>query len=120
MTHKLTQLRKTLTWDVENCKSDLAKWTEKFTNDPSHALEWSENTFFVASKLRVAQMVLAWAGNEETDEAFASLQEMVNQEAMRLAGRRQSSTSAPSNLYNDFERVAWVDMVDRVAFLAKY
>lgn len=93
-----------------NADADLAKWQEKFTENPVHALEWSASTFVTAARREICIRYQTTIEVAERENKYPSeILEMVNDQAMRqmchLAYQGIHNSSSPGHNQMDGARI---------------
>lgn len=84
----------------------IKAWAEKLLVNPAYAFEWSSDTIREAAKLEVCATVLRLLKQDNN-----SLKDMIEYARNNIHGRARAkpeSTSAVSNLVDDFRLEAWV------------
>ena len=111
---KLEILIAKLQTTVKSSGAELEKFTNRFSENPIYAFEWSTGAFAAAAEKHVAMTILAWFENwprEGKDEATV-LREVygsIMDTALSAASRVEGSSSKTCNLVKDYERAAWAE-----------
>jgi hypothetical protein len=95
---------------VSMCKLACDEFAKDFSENPGHALSWSQSTFERAAELTVVSYVKeAVKAGKAT---FRSLQEHAKRETLKKAMYPSHSTSPVSNLMAVYTLAAWAQMVE--------
>jgi len=122
----LALLTQTAETNIRIANEQLAKWGTRFASDPSHAFEWSKESFESAARHRIAKDILILIemglnGDEyakRSDIAIArEIKSMLHDEVIRGAKWPQRSTSPQSNemqLCLNAQRAEWLETIQRL------
>ena len=105
--HLLTQVNN----DLKNCQDTHEKFMAEFKKNPNYALGWSEGVFRSAAKAQVLKEVKI-ALEENSELTVAKVKEYAEKNMLNRATHPARSTSATRNLVDEYELVAWSELVE--------
>jgi hypothetical protein len=124
---KLNGLVETLRSKIEKERDVIASFTKSLAEDPSHAFEWSKNSFTAAARLKVYdQAHKAITQSRGTPElyrkksdgtAFNTLDNLIEfsqKEVNRRASSPSHSSSPTTNLMEQEYLAAWADILEMI------
>lgn len=100
---------------LRTSKKILYNWNESFSENPTHAMSWSMNTFKAAAQHDVAKRILhsikEFRGDNVSDEKILSdIKTITNENVIRGAMYPERSSSPASNLMSQEEVSAWASI----------
>lgn len=99
---------------IKALKTEIAKFTSKFAEDPAYALEWGDGIFQAAASLRIYSSALDALTHTDSKATLETLTEHAHREMVRLI-RINRSTSQAGNMMEYAAAVAWRDLWEIVS-----
>lgn len=116
-TKRLSMIRRNHAENIKDCRKGIAKFCDELKNDPYRAFEWGTGPVATAANLRVSQQVVALidtmpkSGENalSPDDRVRKLHEVMSREAMNRARFVPASSSAVSNIAEQYLCAAYAD-----------
>jgi hypothetical protein len=93
-----------------NAQYNVEKFKKDFEENPSHALIWSQNVFEAQSRFEVCTYLLNAIERCELSIFYKHL----TKEVLQRAQYRNGSTSATSNLFEEFKTMAYATILEKI------
>jgi hypothetical protein len=110
----LNKLLAVLNRGIDEAKAELARFSEKFAEDPAYAFEWATGSVEAAAKLRAWSRVREALTTADTTATPETIQLYLTEEVLRGARSPKRSTSPMSNLVDESTLAAQAELLDQM------